>query len=187
MRGAKRSRAECCRTLRFPSHSTLQATPHSGCWFRTPWFNTWRDLMPHAPSARMGYWWAASAPQLRTVSMPWLHRAAFGLALIASYQAIEGIAHQACAAQITHDGRELARKLDSFQVESHWPAGVHVDWRTGIPDGKPREDGGQAYALQRVRRIRRRAARRLYPSSAGAQPSATCQRTVRLARLQRRD
>jgi hypothetical protein len=75
--------------------------------------------------------------------MRWLPRAAIGLALFASCQAIEGIAHQGFAGQITHDGRELARKLDSYQVESHWPAGVHVDWRTGMPDGKPEKTEGK--------------------------------------------
>ena len=34
------------------------------------------------------------------------------------------------------DGRRLARFLDSLQVEDRWPAGVHVDWETGLPDGK---------------------------------------------------
>lgn len=34
------------------------------------------------------------------------------------------------------DGRKLASFLDGLQVESRWPAGVHVDWETGLPDGK---------------------------------------------------
>jgi hypothetical protein len=34
------------------------------------------------------------------------------------------------------DGHRLAAFLDSLQVESRWPAGVHVDWETGLPDGK---------------------------------------------------
>ncbi len=34
------------------------------------------------------------------------------------------------------DGHKLAQFLDGLQVESRWPAGVHVDWQTGIPDGK---------------------------------------------------
>jgi hypothetical protein len=34
------------------------------------------------------------------------------------------------------DGRKLAAFLDSLDVESRWPAGVHVDWETGLPDGK---------------------------------------------------
>jgi hypothetical protein len=27
--------------------------------------------------------------------------------------------------------------IDAMQVERRWPAGVHVDWETGIPDGRP--------------------------------------------------
>ncbi len=34
------------------------------------------------------------------------------------------------------DGHRLSQFLDGLQVESRWPAGVHVDWQTGIPDGK---------------------------------------------------
>jgi hypothetical protein len=34
------------------------------------------------------------------------------------------------------DGHRLTAFLDGLQVESRWPAGVHVDWETGLPDGK---------------------------------------------------
>jgi hypothetical protein len=34
------------------------------------------------------------------------------------------------------DGHRLGVFLDGLQVESRWPAGEHVDWRTGLPDGK---------------------------------------------------
>ena len=34
------------------------------------------------------------------------------------------------------DGARLAAFLDGLQVESRWPAGLHVDWETGLPDGK---------------------------------------------------
>lgn len=34
------------------------------------------------------------------------------------------------------DGHRLGLFLDSLQVESRWPAGVHVDWETGLPDGR---------------------------------------------------
>lgn len=45
-------------------------------------------------------------------------------------------AHGANAAGSFADGHRLAAFLDSLQVESCWPAGVHVDWQTGLPDGK---------------------------------------------------
>ena len=34
------------------------------------------------------------------------------------------------------DGRRLGAFLDSLDVENRWPAGVHVNWETGLPDGK---------------------------------------------------
>lgn len=43
----------------------------------------------------------------------------------------------ACAGEITEAGQRLAKKLDGFDVEKHWPAHLHVNWQTGIPDGKP--------------------------------------------------
>ncbi len=34
------------------------------------------------------------------------------------------------------DGHRLGIFLDGLQVENRWPAGVHVNWETGLPDGK---------------------------------------------------
>jgi hypothetical protein len=33
--------------------------------------------------------------------------------------------------------------IDAMEVERHWPAGVHVDWETGVPDGRPGTLGGK--------------------------------------------
>ena len=41
------------------------------------------------------------------------------------------------ADEISPAGKKLAAFLDSLNVEQHWLAGVHVDWKTGEPDGKP--------------------------------------------------
>jgi hypothetical protein len=41
------------------------------------------------------------------------------------------------------DGHKLAAFLDSLDVENHWPAGVHVNWQTGDPDGKPEKTEGR--------------------------------------------
>ena len=41
------------------------------------------------------------------------------------------------AFEVTPEARRLSETVDSLQVESHWPAGVHVNWETGIPDGRP--------------------------------------------------
>ncbi len=38
---------------------------------------------------------------------------------------------------VTAEGRKLAAALDRFEVEKHWIAGVHVNWETGDPDGRP--------------------------------------------------
>jgi hypothetical protein len=33
--------------------------------------------------------------------------------------------------------------IDAMEVERHWPAGVHVDWETGVPDGRRGTPGGK--------------------------------------------
>lgn len=42
--------------------------------------------------------------------------------------------------QINPDAVRLSQFLDDTGVEQLWPAGQHVDWETGIPDGKPISD-----------------------------------------------
>jgi hypothetical protein len=37
----------------------------------------------------------------------------------------------------TPASQQLFQIIDSLDVEHHWPAGKHVDWATGIPDGRP--------------------------------------------------
>ncbi|MFA5958527.1 hypothetical protein [Hyphomicrobium sp.] len=46
------------------------------------------------------------------------------------------------ANEISTAGQRLAEKLDSFDVEKHWPAHLHVNWETGEPDGKPEKGTG---------------------------------------------
>ena len=53
------------------------------------------------------------------------------------------IFNRAGAAAITEDGVKLQRFLDNTHVESLWPAGVHVAWETGVPDGKPEHGEGK--------------------------------------------
>ncbi|HZU87620.1 MAG TPA: hypothetical protein VE993_00040, partial [Stellaceae bacterium] len=38
---------------------------------------------------------------------------------------------QPCCGIITTDGQRLAKVLDSTGVDHLWPAGWHVDWKTG--------------------------------------------------------
>jgi hypothetical protein len=51
-------------------------------------------------------------------------------------------AGSAYADEISPAGQRLAQKLDSFEVEKHWPAHLHVNWETGDPDGKPEKGTG---------------------------------------------
>jgi hypothetical protein len=41
------------------------------------------------------------------------------------------------ADEITPEARRMAAIVDGLDVEHHWPAGIHVKWDTGVPDGRP--------------------------------------------------
>ncbi len=41
------------------------------------------------------------------------------------------------ATRISPAGDKLLALLDSMDVENHWPAGEHVHWEDGTPDGRP--------------------------------------------------
>jgi len=49
----------------------------------------------------------------------------------------------ASGADHSPNGSRLADFLDHTGVEQRWPAGVHVAWETGIPDGKPEKSAGK--------------------------------------------
>lgn len=49
----------------------------------------------------------------------------------------------AWAAPVTPAGAALAATLDAMDVEHHWPAGVHINWQTGDPDGRPESSHGK--------------------------------------------
>lgn len=51
--------------------------------------------------------------------------------------------NSANAATINADGIKLEQALDRTHVESRWPAGVHVSWETGVPDGKAEHGEGK--------------------------------------------
>jgi hypothetical protein len=53
-----------------------------------------------------------------------------------AFLAVVGLFGSAKASGNLDDGHKLATFLDSLGVEDRWPAGVHVDWETGLPDGK---------------------------------------------------
>jgi hypothetical protein len=45
--------------------------------------------------------------------------------------------------EITAPAAHVAAVVDALNVEEHWPAGVHVNWQTGVPDGKPEKTEGK--------------------------------------------
>jgi hypothetical protein len=59
----------------------------------------------------------------------------FGVALAA--------VSQFARADITPAAQRLAERIDSLDVEHHWPVGAHVHWETGVPDGKPESGAGK--------------------------------------------
>jgi hypothetical protein len=74
----------------------------------------------------------------------WLPSIAFAAALLlvagldaASVQARESVS------PITPNAEHLASTIDRLDVENHWPAGQHVKWDTGIPDGRPETSAGK--------------------------------------------
>ncbi len=65
---------------------------------------------------------------------------------ILSAMLLTAAASQASKAEgnvISPKGEALAVILDGTSVESKWPAGVHINWQTGIPDGKPVSEHGR--------------------------------------------
>jgi hypothetical protein len=57
--------------------------------------------------------------------------------IVAAALVLSSLNATALAGDISPLGRRLASVLDSMKVEEHWLAGVHVNWRTGDPDGQP--------------------------------------------------
>jgi hypothetical protein len=47
------------------------------------------------------------------------------------------------AQQITPQAAQLMTIIDSLDVEHHWPAGQHVSWQSGVPDGRPESAAGK--------------------------------------------
>jgi hypothetical protein len=50
---------------------------------------------------------------------------------------------RADATIVTAKGQWLAGKLDQMGVETKWIAGEHIDWDTGLPDGRPEMSSGR--------------------------------------------
>jgi len=56
---------------------------------------------------------------------------------------ISAASHLALTAELPPAGERLAAVLDAMDVEHRWPAGVHVNWETGEPDGRPERTEGR--------------------------------------------
>ena len=61
-------------------------------------------------------------------------------AILAAFFALSNTA--AWAEPVSSAGHYLEQTLESFDVEHHWPAGVHVNWETGNPDGRQERPPG---------------------------------------------
>lgn len=65
------------------------------------------------------------------------------LRILATVVMTFGVVGLATAAPISPAAERVAQRIDSLDVENHWPAGVHVKWDTGIPDGRPETSSGK--------------------------------------------
>ena len=62
------------------------------------------------------------------------------------------------AGGITPTAQHVIATIDALDVEQHWPAGTHVHWETGKPDGKPELSAGKhthcsAFAAAAAKRL----------------------------------
>jgi hypothetical protein len=62
------------------------------------------------------------------------------------------------AQAIAPASQQLFQIIDGMDVEHHWPAGEHVSWESGIPDGKPEVTPGKhthcsAFAAAAAKRV----------------------------------
>jgi hypothetical protein len=56
---------------------------------------------------------------------------------------VSAVAVHAAAGEISPQGQRMAETIDRLDVEHHWPAGVHVHWTTGVPDGRQESGTGK--------------------------------------------
>jgi len=53
------------------------------------------------------------------------------------------LANMGVAAEITPAAQRVFVSIDAMNVEQRWPAGEHVLWENGVPDGKPEHGNGK--------------------------------------------
>ena len=71
--------------------------------------------------------------------IPLMRKLVFAAALVAA----PAIGFAADVTTVSPQGQKLAQALDSMGVESKWIAGAHIDWETGLPDGRPERMPGR--------------------------------------------
>ncbi len=54
-----------------------------------------------------------------------------------------GFAATAQAQHVSSKATNVIATIDGLDVEHHWPAGLHVSWETGQPDGRPESGIGK--------------------------------------------
>lgn len=64
------------------------------------------------------------------------------ITLAALFALIVGVP-SAFADGVTPQARNVIAAIDALDVEHHWPAGVHVHWESGDPDGKSESGMGR--------------------------------------------
>jgi hypothetical protein len=62
------------------------------------------------------------------------------------------------ASPVSPAAQRILDTLDSLDVEHHWPAGVHVNWQSGDPDGREEHSPGKhthcsAFVAQAAKRL----------------------------------
>jgi hypothetical protein len=63
--------------------------------------------------------------------------------LVAGAFAGSAVLQAAAVSAISPGAERLASSIDALDVEHHWPAGEHVHWESGIPDGRPENSTGK--------------------------------------------
>jgi hypothetical protein len=66
-----------------------------------------------------------------------------GAPALAAILACLALIRTVAADPVAPPAARLAAVIDSLEVETRWPAGVHVNWETGIPDGRPERSSGK--------------------------------------------
>ena len=81
----------------------------------------------------------------------WMTGCLLGLALACAAASVG-------AEPVSPAGQQLFQIIDGLDVEHHWPAGEHVSWESGIPDGRPESGTGKhthcsAFAAAAAKRV----------------------------------